>query len=80
MLEVLQEAIETVCDIPRQRLGRDAELRALGVDSLSVAEVFVEIEIRLGRELPIDLLRHFDQVKTVGDVADALGGVIAGLP
>ena len=80
MLEVLQEAIETVCVIPRERLGPEAALRTLGIDSLAVAEIFVEIEIRLGRELPIDLLRHFDQVKTVGDVAQALGGVIASLP
>jgi acyl carrier protein len=80
MLEVLQEAIEAVCDIPRDRLEPDADLKALGVDSLAVAEIFVEVEIRLGRELPVDLLRHFDQVKTVGDVARELGGVIAGTP
>jgi nodulation protein F len=80
MLEVLQDAIETVCDIPRERVAPDTELNALGVDSLAVAEIFVEIEIRLGHELPIDLLRHFDQVKTVGDVARELRGVIAGTP
>lgn len=77
MLAVLQDAIAAVCDIPRDRLAPEAELVALDVDSLAVAEIFVEIEIRLGRELPIDVLRHFDQVKTVGDVARELGGVIA---
>jgi len=80
MLEVLQDAIETVCEIPRERLDAQADLVALGVDSLAVAEIFVEIEIRLGQQLPIDLLRHFDQLKTVGDVARELGGVVAALP
>jgi acyl carrier protein len=79
MLELLQDAIEAVCEIPRQRLEPGTELMALGVDSLAVAEIFVEIEIRLGQELPIDVLRHFDKVKTIGDVARELGGVIAGL-
>jgi len=77
MLEVLQDAIEAVCDIPRDELGPGTELRTLGVDSLAVAEILVEIEIRLGTELPIDVLRRFDQVKTVGDVARELGWVLA---
>lgn len=80
MLDVLREAIEAVCDIPRDRLDPDTELKGLGIDSLAVAEIFVEIEIRLGQELPVDLLRHFNQVKTVGDVARELGDVIAGTP
>ena len=77
MLAVLQEAIEAVCDIPFDRLGPGVELTTLGIDSLAVAEVFVEIEIRLGQELPIDVLRRFGEVRTVGDVARELGGVIA---
>ena len=77
MLALLQDAIEAVCDLPRDRLGPETELSSLGVDSLAVAEIFVEIEIRLGQELPIDVLRHFSEVKTVGDVARELSGVIA---
>ena len=77
MLEVLQDAIEAVCDIPRRELGPGTELGTLGVDSLAVAEILVEIEIHLGKELPIDVLRRFDQVRTVGDVARELGGVLA---
>ena len=77
MLAVLQEAIEAVCDVPRDRLAPETELTSLGVDSLAVAEIFVEIEIRLGRELPIDVLRRFGEVRTVGDVAREMQGVIA---
>jgi acyl carrier protein len=73
MLGVLQEAIEAVCEIPRHQLGPATELTTLGVDSLAVAEILVDIEIRLGKELPIDVLRRFDQVKTIGDVARELG-------
>jgi acyl carrier protein len=76
MLDVLQVAIEAVCHIPRDQLAPNTELAALGVDSLTVAEIFVEVEIRLGQELPIDVLRHFDQVHTVGDVARELSGVL----
>ena len=77
MFAVLRDAVGAVCQIPRDQLLPETELTALGIDSLTVAEIFVEVEIRLGRELPIDVLRHFDHVKTVGDVARELGGVLA---
>jgi acyl carrier protein len=77
MLAVLQDAIVAVCQIPRDQVLGETELSALGIDSLAVAEIFVEVEIRLGRELPIDVLRRFDHVKTVEDVARELGGVLA---
>ena len=73
MLAVLQDAIAAVCQIARDQLLPETELTALGIDSLTVAEIFVEVEIRLGRELPIDVLRRFDHVKTIGDVAHELG-------
>jgi len=77
MLAVLQDAIGAVCQIPHDQVLAETELTALGIDSLAVAEIFVEVEIRLGRELPIDVLRRFDHVKTVGDVARELSGVLA---
>ena len=77
MFAVVQDAISAVCQIPCSELLPDTALTALGIDSLTVAEIFVEVEIRLGQELPIDVLRHFDHVNTVGDVARELGGVLA---
>ena len=77
MFAVLQDAIGAVCQIPPDRLSPETELAALRIDSLTVAEIFVEVEILLGQELPIDVLRHFDDVKTVGDVARELSGVLA---
>ena len=51
----------------------ESRLEDLGVDSLAVAEVIVEVEIRLGCELPIDVLRRLSYVETIGDVARELG-------
>ena len=70
---LLQASIVAVCELRPEDVTPDSRLVDLGVDSLAVAEVIVDLEIRLGRELPIDLLRRLDQVETVGDVAAALG-------
>lgn len=70
---LLQASITTVCDLRPEDVTPDSRLVDLGVDSLAVAEIVVDLEIRLGRELPIDLLRRLDEVETVGDVAAALG-------
>ena len=70
---LLRASIVVVCELRPEDVTPDSRLVDLGVDSLAVAEVIVDLEIRLGRELPIDLLRRLDQVETVGDVAAALG-------
>jgi acyl carrier protein len=68
----LRQSIANVCAIPAERVRPEATLDDLGIDSLAAAEVFVELEIELGRELPIDLLRRLDEVTTVRGVAEAL--------
>ena len=68
----VQAAIAKVCGIDVALITPDAELTALGVDSLAAAEVLVELEIRLDRQLPVDVLRHLDTVATVHDIASAL--------
>jgi acyl carrier protein len=65
----LQRAIATVCDLDAARVKPDTNLEDLGVDSLAVAEIIVELEIEFNRELPVHFLRRLDRVKTVGDVA-----------
>ena len=75
-MEVLvQDAIAKVCEIDRQALQPDAKLTDLGVDSLAAAEGLVELEIQLGREFPIDVLRRLDGAETVADIAARLGSV-----
>ena len=68
----LRESIVRVCGIPEERVAPEATLDDLGIDSLAAAEIFVDLEIALGRELPIDLLRRLEDVETVGDVAAVL--------
>jgi hypothetical protein len=45
-----------------------------------VAEIIVELEIRLGREFPVHILRRLGEVRTVGDVVAALGAELVGGP
>jgi acyl carrier protein len=50
----------------------------LGIDSLSVAEVIVDVEMRLDRELPLDLLRRLDTVPTIAELARELERALDG--
>jgi len=70
--QLLRDVIVKVCDVAPAQVQRSAQLEDLGIDSLAVAEIIVELEIHLGRELPIDMLRRLDRIRTVGDVLDEL--------
>jgi acyl carrier protein len=74
----LRESIAKICDVPVERVRGETLLTELGVDSLAVAEVIVELEIRLDRELPIHLLRRLDRVRTVDDVLGELSTELGG--
>ena len=69
---LVQRAISKICDIDVAVVTPDASLEDLGVDSLAAAEILVELEIALGRELPVDVLRRLDRVDTVRGIAAAL--------
>jgi len=68
----LRESMSRVCDIPVDRIHEDSTLEELEFDSLASAEVLTDIEIRLGRELPVDALRRLVRARTFGEVADLL--------
>jgi len=76
--ELLRVTIAKICAIPVSEIDDDTRLDALGVDSLAVAEIIVEMEVELGVELPIDVLRQLDRVQTVGDVVTELRATMAG--
>ena len=69
---LVQDAISKICDIDPARLHPDAKLADLGVDSLAAAEVLVEVEIRLGQQFPVDVLRQLDDADTVRAIAAGL--------
>jgi acyl carrier protein len=71
--DVLRESISKICEIPEARVSLDTRLDALGIDSLAVAEIIVELEIRLDRQLPLHLLRELSSQSTVADVLREIG-------
>ena len=68
----LRESISRVCEVPVDRIREDSTLEELEFDSLASAEVLTDIEIRLGRRLPVDALRRLVRAHTFGEVADLL--------
>ena len=70
--EALRESILRVCGVPADQIRDSSTLDELGIDSLTVAELITDLEIRLGRDLPMDVLRRLNQVGTVGEVAAEL--------
>jgi len=80
LTRALHESISRICDIPLDAIHDDSTLADLGFDSLASAEVLTDLEIRLGKELPVDALRRLNQVRTVGDVARILHDSFVDLP
>jgi acyl carrier protein len=75
--QLLRECIVAVCDVPAEQVTADTDLDSLGFDSLTSAEVIFELEIRIGRELPNQVLRTVQGLRTVGAVAAELDAVLA---
>ncbi|HYR64156.1 MAG TPA: acyl carrier protein [Actinomycetota bacterium] len=69
---LMRELIVEVCDVAPERIHEDSTLDQLGIDSLSVAELVVELEMRLQRELPTAVLRRLEDVRTFAEMAQAL--------
>lgn len=68
----LHESISRLCDVPRSQIRDDSTLADLGFDSLASAEVLTDLEIKLGRDFPVESLRALNQAHTVADVAAIL--------
>ena len=65
----LRESITRICGVPADQVTSASTLEDLGVDSLAAAEIITDVEIRAGIELPMDVLRGLNQLRTVGEVA-----------
>lgn len=70
--ELLKESIAQVCGVDASRLSSDSTLEDVGIDSLASAEVLVDLEIRLGRNLPSGVLRRLGEVDTIGKLSALL--------
>lgn len=71
LLASLMSAVANVCEVDQGTLSRDTELEPLGVDSLVASQVIAEVEFQLDIELAIDFLEDLDEIRTIGDIADA---------
>ena len=77
LVTALREAIARSCEVDLARVSQRTRLDALGMDSLAAAEVVTDVEIRLGVELPPDILRQLARAETVGDVLDHFRAALA---
>jgi acyl carrier protein len=73
----LREAVARACEVPPDRVDLATPLGELGLDSLAAAEVLTDVEIRLGVEFPVDVLRRLTEARTVGEVLDRLRDALA---
>jgi acyl carrier protein len=70
-------AVARACEVEPERVRPETRLDELGLDSLAAAEVITDVEIGLGVEFPVDVLRTLTEAQTVGDVFDRLRNGLA---
>ena len=71
-LETLQDLLIDEYAIDRARLGPEAELATLGVDSLGLVELLFQIEDRFGVQIPGDAPTDLRTVQDVVAYVDTL--------
>jgi acyl carrier protein len=68
----LRESIVKICGVSEDAIFDTSTLEELGIDSLAAAEIITDVEIRTGVELPMDVLRGLNDLRTVGQVLEHL--------
>jgi acyl carrier protein len=71
-IDALHDAVVFVLELPDNQVTAGSTLDELGIDSLTASQILIEIEIRLGREVPFELIESLDEVATLTDLAAAL--------
>ena len=77
LVAILLDALATVSERDRAEVRPESSLRELGLDSLMITSVLLEIEDRLGAELPDELLARFadaDEILVVADLINLVTG------
>ena len=77
LVGTLRRAIATVREIPVEQVHADSRLEDLGVDSLAITEIIVQIELELDREFPVHLLRELERLDTVEALATEMAVALA---
>lgn len=72
VIEALLVGIAFVTQIPRSAIDLGRRLDDLGVDSLLMSELILEIETEIEREIPLEVLERVAMVETVGALIDMI--------
>lgn len=73
LLEIIEEHAVGLTGKPT----RETAIADLGIDSFAIVEIIYEVEEKLGVEVPFNANENpFGDMKTVGDLIDALYGLI----
>jgi acyl carrier protein len=70
--DVLCEAVAFVLEVEEADITADSTLSDLGIDSLTGSQLLIEIEIRLGREVPFEIIETMDELVTLADFGAAI--------
>lgn len=75
--DAIAEGIAVVAQLPIKQVNAELRLAELGLDSIGVTEVLLEVEEQLGAELPVEVLDRLDEAAEVVTLQDlyALLGV-----
>lgn len=68
----LAESITRVCGVDAADISPTSTLDDLGIDSLTAAELITDLEIRMGQDLPVDVLRRLGRARTVAELETQL--------
>ena len=71
-IDALHDAVVFVLELQENQVTPSSTLDDLGIDSLTASQILIEIEIRLGHEVPFELIESLDEVTTLADFAAAL--------
>ena len=78
---LIDDVIEIICEVREEldasQLTKDTKFDTLGLSSLELTEVILELEERHDVEIDISTVDAADSLKTVGDIVSVLEGLLA---
>ena len=80
MSTLIDDVIEIICEVRKELnaedLSADTQFDALGLSSLELTEVILELEERHDVEIDISTVDAAQSLKTVGDIVGVLDGLL----
>lgn len=76
LLEILRRSIAITRNLPIIEVEPLSRLEDLGVDSLAITEIIVQVELELDREFPVHLLRQLERIDTVEELAAGMSAAL----